>query len=310
MEATTAPVAGSTGSNTIADLMSIAAVKHADKVAVRHKVGDEWKDVTFAEVGEIVSEIGRGLIALGIQSGDRVCILCNTRPEWTYADFGITSTGAVVVPVYPTNSPEECEWVAGNSEAVAVVCEDAVQVAKIEAVRDRLPNLRTIVVIDPAGDVADAIAMDDVRARGARARSGRTGGAVLGHHVRRPLHLHLHLRHHRAAEGMRPHPRQLPKRHQHDGGARRAQRGRRGLPLPPARACLRDPHPAALVRSRQRDRLLDGRPAEDHPRAHGDQADLLPVGAAHLREALHARLDARSSPRCRRSSSVRWSAWV
>ena len=166
MEATTAPVAGSTGSTTIADLMSIAAVKHADKVAVRHKVGDEWKSVTFAEVGGIVSEIGRGLIALGIESGDRVCILCNTRPEWTYADFGITSTGAVVVPVYPTNSPEECEWVAGNSEAVAIVCEDATQVAKIEAVRDRLPDLATIVVIDPAGDVADAIALDDVRAKG------------------------------------------------------------------------------------------------------------------------------------------------
>ncbi|MEI7626264.1 MAG: AMP-dependent synthetase/ligase [Actinomycetota bacterium] len=166
METNFEPVEGSTGSRTIADLMAIAAVKHADKVAVRHKVGDLWVDVTYAEVGLIVSEIGRGLIALGVQSGDRVAILCETRPEWTYADFGVTSAGAVVVPVYPTNSPQECEWVVGNSEAIAVICEDAKQVAKIVEVRERLPNLTTIIVVDPSGDVGDAIAMDEVRTNG------------------------------------------------------------------------------------------------------------------------------------------------
>ena len=156
----------STGSKTIADLMARAAEQFADRVAVRHKVDDDWRDVTFAEVGQIVREIGLGLIDLGIAPGERVSLLCNTRPEWTYCDFAITSTGAVVVPIYPTNSPEECEWVAGNSESVAVVCEDASQVAKILAVRERLPELRTIVVIDPAGDTADAIALDEVRERG------------------------------------------------------------------------------------------------------------------------------------------------
>ena len=157
----------STGSKTIADLMAArAAEQFADRVAVRHKVDDDWRDVTFAEVGQIVREIGLGLIDLGIAPGERVSLLCNTRPEWTYCDFAITSTGAVVVPIYPTNSPEECEWVAGNSESVAVVCEDASQVAKILAVRERLPELRTILVIDPAGDTADAIALDEVRERG------------------------------------------------------------------------------------------------------------------------------------------------
>jgi long-chain acyl-CoA synthetase len=170
MEAGTA-VTQSTGSKTIADLMVRAAEQFADRVAVRHKVDGDWHDVTFAEVGEIVREIGLGLIDLGIAPGERVSLLCNTRPEWTYCDFAITSTGAVVVPIYPTNSPEECEWVAGNSESVAVVCEDASQVAKILAVRDRLPELRTIVVIDPAGETADAIALDEVRGRG-RARDG------------------------------------------------------------------------------------------------------------------------------------------
>jgi long-chain acyl-CoA synthetase len=165
MEAGTA-AAHSTGSKTIADLMARAAEQFAGRVALRHKVDGAWRDVTYAEVGEIVREIGLGLIDLGIAPGERVSLLCNTRPEWTYCDFALTSAGAVVVPIYPTNSPEECEWVAGNSESVAVVCEDASQVAKIVAVRDNLPNLRTIVVIDPAGDTADAIPLDEVRKRG------------------------------------------------------------------------------------------------------------------------------------------------
>ena len=165
MEAGTA-TSHSTGSKTIADLIGQAAVKHADHVAVRHKIDGAWQDVTYAQVGEIVSEVARGLIDLGVQPGERVCILCDTRPEWTYADFAISSAGAVVVPIYPTNSPEECEWVAGNSESVGVVCEDAEQVAKIVAVRERLPQLRFIIAVDASGDVADAVSLDDVRARG------------------------------------------------------------------------------------------------------------------------------------------------
>jgi long-chain acyl-CoA synthetase len=165
MEAGTA-ASHSTGSRTIADLMVCAAEQFADRVAVRHKVDGDWRDVTYAEVGDVVREIGLGLIDIGIAPGERVSLLCNTRPEWTYCDFAITSAGAVVVPIYPTNSPEECEWVAGNSESVAVVCEDAGQVAKIVAVRERLPALRTIVVIDPAGETADAISLDEVRERG------------------------------------------------------------------------------------------------------------------------------------------------
>jgi len=156
----------STGSKTIADMIGRAADRYGDRVAAIHKVDGSWREVTFAEVGEIVTEIGLGLIDLGIEPGERVCILSTTRVEWTYCDFAISSAGAVVVPIYPTNSPEECEWVAGNSEAAAIVCEDASQVAKIAAVRERLPALRTIVAIDPSGDVGDAIALDAVRERG------------------------------------------------------------------------------------------------------------------------------------------------
>ena len=135
-----------TGSTTLADLIALAAARHGDATAIRHKRDGAWHDVSYAALGDTVSEIGRGLIDLGIEPGERVAILCSTRPEWTYADFGIAATGAVVVPIYPTNSPEECEWVAGNSGARAIVCEDAAQVAKIERVRENLPALETVIV--------------------------------------------------------------------------------------------------------------------------------------------------------------------
>ncbi|MEA2341734.1 MAG: long-chain acyl-CoA synthetase [Solirubrobacteraceae bacterium] len=169
MEAGTA--ASSTGSKTIADLMGRAAEKYGDAVALRRKVDGSWVDVTYAEVGEVVSEIGRGLIDLGLGPGDRVSILCSTRPEWTYADFAVSAAGLTVVPVYPTNSPGECEWVVGNSESRAVVCENAEQAAKIVEVRERLPALEHLIVIDasPETEAAGAIALDALRERG-RAR--------------------------------------------------------------------------------------------------------------------------------------------
>jgi long-chain acyl-CoA synthetase len=93
-------VAESTGSTTIADLMGRATERFTERVAVRHKVGDDWRDMTYREVGEVVREIGLGLVDLGVQPGERVSILCTTRPEWTFADFAVTSAGAVVVPIY------------------------------------------------------------------------------------------------------------------------------------------------------------------------------------------------------------------
>src|SRR3954469_675708 len=164
MEAAAPPV--TTGSKTMADLFGRAAEIHGDNPFARHKAGDEWHDISYAQAWAIAQEIGLGLIDLGVQRGDRVCILANTRPEWSFADFGATSTGAVVVPIYQTNSPKECEWVAGNSEAVAVIAEDAAQVAKIVEVRDNLPSLRHIVVREPEGADPSAIALDDLRERG------------------------------------------------------------------------------------------------------------------------------------------------
>src|SRR4051794_8315267 len=164
-----------TGSATIADIVSLAAELYGEQPAARFKRGDEWTDVSYRELNETVSEVARGLIDLGLAAGERVALLCTTRVEWSYADFAITCAGACVVPIYPTNSPEECAWVAGNSESRFIVCEDASQVAKIVAVRDQLPKLEAIISIEPA---EGAISLDELRERG-RARdaaevAGRT----------------------------------------------------------------------------------------------------------------------------------------
>ena len=158
----------STGSATVADLISRSAALRPEHPAVRYKQDGEWKDVTYREVADIVQEIGLGLIDLGVEPGERVCILANTRPEWSYADMAITSIGAVVVPIYQTNSPEECLWVISDSGATAIVAEDEAQLAKLAEIQDQLPNLKTVIAMDPpagAGPV-ESISLDEVRERG------------------------------------------------------------------------------------------------------------------------------------------------
>jgi long-chain acyl-CoA synthetase len=158
----------STGSRTMADLVPLAGRKHADRPALKHKVGDEWVDVSYKQLAERVGHVALGLIDLGIQPGDKVSILSNTRPEWTYACFGILGAGATCVSIYQTNSPEECHYVLHHSESRAVFVEDAEQLEKIRHVEAELPNLELIIVMEPSGDIGDAVPLDDVCERGAR----------------------------------------------------------------------------------------------------------------------------------------------
>jgi long-chain acyl-CoA synthetase len=157
-----------TGSKTIADLLPLAAGKYAERPALRHKVGEEWRDVSYAELGDAVREVSLGLVELGIEPGDKVAILAHTRPDWTYACFGILCAGATLVTIYQTNSPEECLYVADHSGSRAIFVEDREQLAKIREVRDRLPDLEHVVVIDPAeADLRQGeIALDELRRRG------------------------------------------------------------------------------------------------------------------------------------------------
>jgi long-chain acyl-CoA synthetase len=153
-----------THSQTIADLLPKAAELYGSKVAVRYKEGEAWVSKSFEEVREIVRPLAFGLVTLGVEKGDRVSILGNTRPEWTYFDYAALSIGATVVPIYQTNSPEECRYVLDNSDSKVVVVEDAEQLEKVRAVRDQLPKLEQIVMM--TGSAEDAISMEDLAAKG------------------------------------------------------------------------------------------------------------------------------------------------
>src|SRR3954463_14880337 len=148
-------------SSTVADLLPIAVREHGGRRAVMYKdeCASEWTSKSYSEVGEIVRALSLGLIDLGIDKGDKVAILANTRPEWTYFDFAALSVGAVVVPIYQTNSPEECQYVLENSDAKAVIVEDSEQLAKIDEIRDRVPKLEHVIRMEGTGG---AVSMDEL----------------------------------------------------------------------------------------------------------------------------------------------------
>jgi long-chain acyl-CoA synthetase len=160
-----------TKSKTLADLLPLAAQTYGNMPAVRYKDGDQWVDRSFSEVLEIVRPLALGLAELGVVKGDRVSILGNTRPEWTYFDFAALSIGATVVPIYQTNSPEECRYVLENSDAKVVVVEDDEQLEKIREFRDKLPQLEQIVRMTGASD--DALSMEELAAKGAAGDQSR-----------------------------------------------------------------------------------------------------------------------------------------
>jgi long-chain acyl-CoA synthetase len=150
---------------TIARAAVRAAERFPHQPALRSRQSGRWQEQSFAEVGAVVDQLALGLVELGLAPGDRVCIVAETRPEWTMSSLAISRAGGVVVPVYPTSSARECEWVAGDSQARMIICENAAQAAKIAAVRGRLPDLRSVIVIDAAGALGE-VSLDYVRRAG------------------------------------------------------------------------------------------------------------------------------------------------
>ena len=165
-------VTAGTGSPTMADLVAVAAAHNAGKPALRYKAGEEWVDVSYAELERTVAEVALGLVDLGIAPGERVAILSHTRPEWTYACFATFSVAAVAVSIYQTNSPEECQYVLAHSGARAVFVEDAEQLAKIRAVQAELPALEFVIVIESADGDGGALSLAGLRERGRRRSVG------------------------------------------------------------------------------------------------------------------------------------------
>ncbi|GAA0920902.1 AMP-dependent synthetase/ligase [Virgisporangium aurantiacum] len=148
------------GDGTMAGLLPEIAARYPDRTAV---VAPDGGVLTFAELLEQVTRTALGLIDRGLSPGDRVGLLCTTRPEWTVVDYAVTMAGGVVVPVYPSNAPGECAWILAHAGVTMVVCEDADQLAKVRAVESQLPRLRVVVTVDPAPGHAD---LEEIQRRG------------------------------------------------------------------------------------------------------------------------------------------------
>ncbi|MFJ7204681.1 AMP-dependent synthetase/ligase [Streptomyces sp. NPDC098789] len=143
--------------DTLAVFTRWTARRYGPEPAQRFRRAGSWLTRTYAELDALVEETGRALLALGVAPGERVAVLAETRPEWTRTHFGVLAAGAVIVPVYPTAGAEELAWVLSDSGSVVVVCDDEAQAARVTALRDRLPDLREVVLMDAAdpADLAD-----------------------------------------------------------------------------------------------------------------------------------------------------------
>jgi long-chain acyl-CoA synthetase len=155
-------VSAGSRSQTLGEMILDAAARF-EGVALQYRRDGQTVRISYPALGAISTEIAQGLIALGIELGDRVAILGDTSADWTFADCGSLCAGAVVTPIYHTNSPEECAYVLDHSQARLVFCEDAAQLAKIERVRDRCPMLEHVVTFKRAGG---AITLSELRDRG------------------------------------------------------------------------------------------------------------------------------------------------
>jgi long-chain acyl-CoA synthetase len=142
------------------------AAEQPDKVVMRRKEGTGWRDITAREFADEVARVAGGLVAAGIESGDRVAIMSRTRYEWTVIDYAIWTAGAVAVPIYETSSASQIEWIVSDSGAKAVFIENDDHEKAVASVRDDLPGLAHVWRMDalpsrpddaevPAGDGLD-----------------------------------------------------------------------------------------------------------------------------------------------------------
>lgn len=142
----------------------------AAKVAMREKDRGIWKAYTWGEYGARAKAIGMGLIALGLEPGDRAAILSDNNKEWLFCDLGILGAGGVSTGIYPTDSPAQVEYLVGDSGAKFLFVENEEQLDKILAVRERTPGLVKIIVLDMEGlrDLADpqVMPLDELYALG------------------------------------------------------------------------------------------------------------------------------------------------
>ena len=157
---------------TLTKLFFDAVDKYAGRpAAFRHKTGGEWKPVTHREVEERVRAISLGLRELGVRPGDRFGLLSETRLEWALADYACLCARAADVPIYPTLTAKQTEYILKDSGAIGVFCSTADQVAKLLEVKPNLPDLKHLVVFENAGKRDGVLTLAELEAKGRAAAS-------------------------------------------------------------------------------------------------------------------------------------------
>ena len=141
----------------------------SDREAYRYPTGDGWTSLTWAQMGERVSRVAAGLIALGIEPEERVAIASGTRFEWILADLAILCAGGATTTVYPTTIADDVAYILGDSGSRIVFAEDAVQVDKLRERRSELPSVARVVTFDDVVDSGDdwVMSLADLERRGA-----------------------------------------------------------------------------------------------------------------------------------------------
>jgi long-chain acyl-CoA synthetase len=169
---TAQPEAPPQGGSLPAELLRHARERPAD-VALREKWRGRWRETSWAGYAQRTAHVALALAELGVGPGDRVAVQAENRPEWVLADLAVQGLGAVTVGIYPTSPAAEVEYLLEHSESVVLVAEDEEQLDKALAVRERLPALRHVVVIDPrnVGALDDPMLLtwEDLEGRGAQA---------------------------------------------------------------------------------------------------------------------------------------------
>ncbi|GAA1222391.1 AMP-dependent synthetase/ligase [Prauserella alba] len=140
------------------DVVWANAERFGDTVSFRRLIDGSWRDVTARTFAAEVLSTAKGLVAAGLEHGDRVGLMSKTRYEWTLFDFAIWAAGGVTVPIYETSSAEQVHWILSDSGAKAVIVETAEHTAALGEVRDRLPELAHAWQIDGDDPAVDALA--------------------------------------------------------------------------------------------------------------------------------------------------------
>ena len=153
---------------TLTQLFFTSVDRHADRrpAALRAKVGGVWRAITHKELAQRVVAAAVGLRELGIRPGDRVSILSETRPEWAIADYACLCAQAADVPIYPTLTAKQTEYILKDSGAVGVFCSTAEQVAKALEVKSHLPALQHVIAFEPEAKRPGVLTLAELEARG------------------------------------------------------------------------------------------------------------------------------------------------